>query len=351
MLISHTYKPENLTKMKQIYYPVLFLLFVLTLFSCNKQTGSDVTIGFLIHSTTSSRWQMDISYVKERAAEVGAKIILKDAGGDENRQLSQASELLEMGVDAIIVVAANQNTAAGIVRDAHEYNVPVVAYDRLIKNSELDYLVSFEYERVGELMVEYVADNVTEGNCVILWGDASDANAVFVKNGHENVMHLLDENNINVVYKTFIQNWTYENAYHQMNKILDFYPEKIDAVIACNDPLGMGAYDALREHGYKPDDVIITGQDATLEFVHSMLDGGMSMSVGKSIKELAYGAVDLVIKIVRNEETSSLDKTVNNGRIDVPAKLFSPYIIDETNFEKELIGNGVFTHDEVFVNN
>ncbi|MDA3816568.1 MAG: substrate-binding domain-containing protein [Prolixibacteraceae bacterium] len=337
--------------MKRLLNLGLLLIIVLTFFSCKNQTGSDVTIGFLIHSTTSSRWQMDISYVEERAAEVGATIILKDAGGDENMQLAQANELLEMGVDALIVVAANQNTAAGIVREAHDYNVPVIAYDRLIKNSDLDYLVSFEYERVGELMVEYVADNVENGNCVILWGDASDANAVFVKKGHENAMNLLKKNNIKTVYKTFIEDWTYENAYHQMNTILDFYPEKIDAVIACNDPLGIGASDALREHGYKPGEVIITGQDATLEFVHSMLDGGITMSVGKPIKELAYGAIDLVVKIVKEEETSSFDKTVNNGRKDVPAKLFSPYIIDETNFEKILIEGDVFTRDQVFIDN
>ncbi len=337
--------------MKRLLNLGFLLIIVLTFFSCKNQTGSDVTIGFLIHSTTSSRWQMDISYAKERAAEVGAKIILKDAGGDENKQLSQANELLEMGVDALIVVAANQNTAAGIVRDAHDYNVPVIGYDRLIKNSDLDYLVSFEYERVGELMVEYVANNVENGNCVILWGDATDANAVFVKKGHDNAMQLLQESNNNIVYKTFVENWTYENAYHQMNLILDFYPEKIDAVIACNDPLGLGAYDALHEHGYKPEDVVITGQDATLEFVHSMLEGGMSMSVGKPIKELAYGAIDLVVKIVKNEATSSFDKTVNNGRKDVPAKLFSPYVIDKSNFEKKLIGEGVFTRDEVFGDN
>lgn len=337
--------------MRRFLYLGITILIMLSLCSCNKQSGNDVTIGFLIHSTASSRWQMDIAYAKERAEEVGAKIILKDAGGDENMQLSQANELLEMGVDALLVVAANQNTAAGIVRDAHNYNVPVIAYDRLIKNSDLDYLVSFEYERVGELMVEYVADNIENGNCVILWGDASDANAVFVKKGHENVMGLLDEKNINVVYKTFIESWTYENAYHQMNTILDFHPDKIDAVIACNDPLGIGAYDALKEHGYNPGEVLITGQDATIDFVHSMLEDRMSMSVGKPIKELANGAIDLVVKIVKGEATSSFDKTVNNGRKDVPAKLFSPYIIDKNNFEKELIDEGVFTREEVFVDN
>ncbi|MGF7140078.1 sugar ABC transporter substrate-binding protein [Roseimarinus sediminis] len=334
--------------MKQIVKLGMFAV-MLFLLSCSGPLGNskDVKIGFLIHSTTSSRWQMDIAYVKERAEQIGATIVLKDAEGDENMQLKQASELLLEGVDALIVVAANQNTAAGIVREAHTYDVPVIAYDRLIKNSDLDYLVSFEYEKVGRLMVEYVEKHAPNGNCIILWGDASDANAVFVKNGHEKTIESSDVS-MNYVYRTYVEGWTYTNAKHQMDKILDFYPEKIDAVIACNDPLGLGAYDALIEHGYQPGEVIITGQDATLEFMHSMLNDGMTMSVSKPIKDLAYGAVDLVVGLVSTGEAKGFDKSVNNGRKDVPARLFEPLVVDRSNFEQQMIGGGVYTREQVF---
>ncbi|MDA3881426.1 MAG: substrate-binding domain-containing protein [Prolixibacteraceae bacterium] len=336
--------------MKRIVNLGVVVILLVTLFSCNKKSGSEVTIGFLIHSTSSSRWQMDIGYIYERAEEVGVEVIMKNAEGDENQQLKQANELLEQGVDALLVVAANQNTAAGIVRDAHDYGVPVISYDRLIKNSDLDYLVSFEYEKVGTLMIDYVANRVDKGNCIILWGDASDANAIFVKRGHEKAIKALGSgNNIDFVYKTFVEGWKYENAYHLMNQILDFYPDKIDAVIACNDPLGLGAFDALSDHGYKPDEVVITGQDATLEFVHSMLEDGMTMSVSKPLKELAYGSVDLIVELVKTGTVEGLSQTVNNGRVDVPAKLFDPYVVDETNFESILIGEGVYTREEVFV--
>jgi D-xylose transport system substrate-binding protein len=319
---------------------------------CSSNSGKDVQIGFLIHATTSSRWQMDIAYIYERAEQIGAEIILKDANSDENLQLSQASELLKQGVDALIVVAANQNTAAGIVREAHNYNVPVIAYDRLIKNSDLDYMVSFEYYEVGRLMMDYVFTHKDNGNIVMLWGDAGDANAIMVKEGIEKEYESkAGQNNIETVYKTYVPDWTYTNANHIMKQILAFYPEKIDAVIACNDPLALGAYDALIEHGYKPGEVIITGQDATLEFVHSMIGDGMSMSVFKPIKELAYGAVDLVAGLVRTGKAEGFDQRINNGRKDVPAKLFSPSIVDKENFEQVLIRGEVFTHEEVFSKN
>lgn len=329
-----------------------FLLILLSLFSCSNQTGDDVRIGFLIHTTESARWQMDLSYVQERAKQIGATVILKDAGGDENMQLKQAGELLEEGVDALIVVAANQNTAAGIVREAHNYNVPVIGYDRLIKNSDLDYLVSFEYDKVGQLMIDYATQRKPEGNYIVVWGDASDANAIFVKDGNLKALDpFIKSGKINLAYKTYVDGWSKTNAKHKLNEVLDFYNDKVDAIIVSNDPMAIGAYEALAEHGYRPGEVIITGQDATLAFVHSMLKGEMTMSVYKPIKDLAYGAVDLVVDLVKQKKAEGFDRTVNNGKKDVPAKLFSPMVVDKSNFEKVLIESGVFSREEVFSQN
>jgi D-xylose transport system substrate-binding protein len=292
---------------------------------------------------------MDIKYLNDRAKELGATLIIRDAKSDENLQLKQAGELLDMGVDILIVVAANQNTAGGIVRAAHEKGVKVISYDRLIKNADLDYLISFEYEKIGELMVEYVAERVPEGNCIVLWGDANDANAVFIKTGQERALKSINEKGqLKIVYKTYIENWEQSTSRQVMNRILDFSPEKIDAVISSNIPLGMGAYEALSEHGYGPGEVIITGMDATNELVHSMLEGGMTMSAVKPIKELAYGAVDLAVAVVKNSSENNFTKTVNNGRKDVPAKLFPPLVVDKSNYEKELFEKGYLSREKVF---
>lgn len=327
----------------------LLVICVMFVTSCTKHTGSDIKIGFLIHSTKSSRWIMDINYIKERADEIGITILLKDASGDENLQLKQATELLETGVDALIVVAANQNTAAGIVREAHNYKVPVIGYDRLIKNADLDYLVSFEYDKVGAEMANYALAKVPIGNYVIVYGDASDANAIFVKNGIEKIINPLTESGkINVVYKSFVEGWSETNAKHMMDGVLDFTDKKIDAVIACNDPMAVGTVNSLREHGYNTSDLVITGQDATLQFVQSMLDGGMTMSVSKPIKELAYGAVDIVVELLETGKAAGFDKSVFNGRKDVPAKLYPPLVVDETNLDQVLIQGGMYTREQVY---
>jgi D-xylose transport system substrate-binding protein len=322
------------------------IMFAMIFSSCSKL--NKVEIGFLIHSSSNSRWQMDIKYLNDRAKELGATLIIRDAQGDENVQLKQAGELLALGVDVLIVVAANQNTAGGIVRAAHDKGVKVISYDRLIMNADLDYLISFEYEKVGELMVEYVADHVPQGNCVVFWGDANDANAQFIKKGQERALKAVNERGqLKILYKTFIEGWDKSTARAQMNEILDFSNEKIDAVISSNIPLAMGSYQALKEHGYEPSRVTITGMDGTAEFINSLNEGGMTMSVLKPIKELAYGAIDLAVDVAMNRSKKGFSSTVNNGRVDVPAKLFSPLVVDKSNYEKELIDKGYVKREDV----
>lgn len=331
-------------KLKVRIYAFLLLMFFA---SCTR--SEDIKIGFLIHSSSNARWQMDIKYLNERAQQLGATFMMRDAKGDENLQLKQANELLDLGVDILIVVAANQNTAGGIVRAAHDDGVKVISYDRLIRNADVDYLISFEYEKVGEFMVEYISDHVPQGNCVMLWGDANDANAQFIKTGQERALEKVNSRGqLNIVYKTFIEGWDKSTSRMEMNKILDFSNQKIDAVISSNIPLALGAYDALEEHGYPSGKVIITGMDATVEFVKSLQEGGMTMTVLKPIKELAFGAIDLAVDLDKNNFKNNFTKTVYNGRIDVPAKLFSPIVVEKTNYEKELFDNGYLKKEDVF---
>lgn len=334
-------------KNRLVYLCVIFLLFVF-ISSCSTKR-SNIEIGFLIHSQANLRWATDIQYLEERASELGVSFIMKDAKGDENVQLKQAHELLEQGIDVLIVVAASQNTAGGIVREAHNYGVEVISYDRTIMNADLDYLISFEYEEVGELMVDYVSQKITKGNCIQLIGDPNDANAVFIKNGQDRTFNALTgDDRLNVVYKSYVDSWKGETAYVIVNKVLDFSPDEINAVIASNIPLAIGACEALSDHGYDLNNVVITAMDATPVMLRSMLEGGITMTVVKPIKKLAVGAIDLAVDIVSGKKETVFEKTVFNGRKEVPAKLFAPLVIDKTNFEKELIETGLFDREEIF---
>ncbi|MDA3929716.1 MAG: substrate-binding domain-containing protein [Prolixibacteraceae bacterium] len=325
----------------------LFLILIsVTIFSCT--TEKDIEIGFLIPASVGYRWIIDQGYVENAAKLKGVVVHTRSAENDENLQLKQASELLEMGVDVLIVVPANGVTAAAIVRDAHNYNVPVIGYDRLIKNSDLDYLVTFDGTSIGRLMIEHAIEVVPEGNYVLLWGDASDVNAISIKDEQERILKPhLESGKINIVYKAFVEDWSKENAKQIMKRVLTFTDQKIDAVITSYDGLALGANEALNEIGGKPF-TVLTGQDAELDAINAIIDGDMSLTVYKSIRRIADAAVELAIQLARNEKIEESKVTINNGRKDVPLKLLLPVAVDKTSIRSTVIADGFYTEEEIF---
>jgi D-xylose transport system substrate-binding protein len=324
----------------------LILTFAIFFSACDQ--NSKVTIGFLMPDGEGSRWPTDEQYLKEAAAENGVELISRSADTDENLQISQATELLEAGVDVLIVVPANANTAGAIVREAHDYGVPVIAYDRLIKNSDLDYLITFEGAKIAELMVDHALNKVPEGNYVLLWGDPGDVNAISIKNAQNTMLApYIKKGDINIIYKGFVEDWTQQNAYHLMSKILTFSDQKIDAVLTSYDGLAMGALQAIKEHPEQKVKVL-TGQDAELDAVKALVNGDMTLTVYKSIKTIANSAMDLAIKLATDQNVENATSTVNNGRKDVPAILLVPQSVDKSTIRSTVIADGYYTEEQVY---
>lgn len=321
---------------------------IMILSSCEKK--NDVTVGFLIPATEGSRWVIDKKYVEDAALSRNVELIIRSAENDENLQLRQAEELLELGVDVLVTVPVNANTAAAIVRDAHEKSVPVVAYDRLIKNCDLDYLVSFKGENIGQLMIEHAIERVPKGNYVILWGDANDVNAIAIKKTQEAMLDAHVKNgSINIVYKSFVENWSVVNAYQTMKKVIDFSDEPIDAVITSYDGLALGALQAIEEAGVETVQVL-TGQDAEIGAIKSIVEGKMTLSVYKSIKETANAAINLSISLAKGEKVENATSTIFNGRKDVPMILLKPVPVTSNTIRSTVLADGFYTEEEVYGN-
>lgn len=332
--------------MKFILKYLIGLSILLVVFSCKQ--GGDIKLGYLIPATEGSRWIIDKKYVELAAQNWDVELLVRSAENDENLQLKQANELLELGVDVLIVVPSNANTAAAIIRDAHAKSVPVIAYDRLIKNCDLDYIVTFDGKQIGELMTEHAVKRVPKGNYVILFGDAGDVNAITIKDAQEAYLQpYVDRGDINIVYKTFVENWDKANAYKAMKKVLDFTDQKIDAVVTGYDGLAMGALQAFDEDKTQKLQVL-TGQDAELDAVQAVKDGRMTLTIYKSNREMAKAAVDLAIKIGKGEKLGEPQGTINNGRVDVPMLLLKPQTVEENTIRSTVIADGFYTEEQVY---
>jgi ABC-type xylose transport system substrate-binding protein len=134
-----------------------------------------------------------------------------------------------------------------------------------------------------------------------------------------------------------------------MQNVLAFSTKKIDAVITSYDGLALGARKAMDEIGYE-DNVILTGQDAELDAVKSLLTGKMSLTVYKSIGTTATAAVELAIKLAKNEKITNINSTINNGRKDVPVLYLKPVAVTKDNIRETVIADQFYTEQQVFGN-
>src|SRR5687767_1706172 len=142
-----------------------------------------VRIGFSMDTLKEERWQRDKALVEQRAREVGAVVDVQVANGDDAVQTKQAENMLTKGVDVLIVAPHNGEIAASIVEAAHRRGVPVIAYDRLIRNSDVDLYISHQVERMGEMQGEYALQRVPKGNYLLIGGSPTDYNAILLRQG------------------------------------------------------------------------------------------------------------------------------------------------------------------------
>jgi D-xylose transport system substrate-binding protein len=309
--------------------------------------GGPVRIGFSMDTLKEERWQRDKQQVEQRAKEVGAVLDVQVANGDDAVQTKQADNMLEKGVDVLIVAPHNGEIAASIVEAAHRKGVPVISYDRLIRNADVDLYVSHQVERIGEMQAEYALSHVPKGNYLLIGGSPTDYNAILLRKGQMTVLKpAIDRGDIKIISDQFAREWKAEEALRLTEDALTRTGKKIDAIVASNDGTAGGAISALEAAGLAGK-VLVTGQDAQKDAVQRIVKGTQTMTIYKPIKPLADGAVDAAIKLARKQPVLTKD-TINNGKKDVPAILLTPIVADKSNVDATVIKDGYHTHAEIY---
>jgi D-xylose transport system substrate-binding protein len=306
-----------------------------------------VRIGFSMDTLKEERWQRDKQLVEQRAREVGAILDVQVANGDDAVQTKQAENMLTKGVDVLIVAPHNGEIAASIVEAAHRRGVPVIAYDRLIRNSDVDLYLSHQVERIGEMQAEYALQHVPKGNYLLIGGSPTDFNALLLRKGQMNILKpAIDRHDIKIISNQFAREWKAEEALRLTEDALTRTGNKIQAIVASNDGTAGGAVSAL-EAAKLAGKVLVTGQDAQKDAVQRVVRGTQTMTIYKPIQPLAFGAVDAAIKLARKQPVEAPDK-INNGKKDVPAILIAPVVVDKSNVDATVIKDGYHTRDEIY---
>jgi D-xylose transport system substrate-binding protein len=254
---------------------------------------------------------------------------------------------LTKGVDVLIVAPHNGEIAASIVAAAHRKGVPVIAYDRLIRDSDVDLYISHQVEKIGEMQADYALKHVPKGNYVLIGGSPTDYNALLLRKGQMNVLKpAVDRGDIKIISDQFAREWKAEEALRITEDALTRTGNRIQAIVASNDGTAGGAISALEAAGLAGK-VLVTGQDAQKDAVQRIVKGTQSMTIYKPIQPLAFDAVDAAMKLAKHEPVNAPTK-INNGKKDVPAILLEPIVVDKSNVDSTIIKDNYHTHQEIY---
>jgi len=295
------------------------------------------------------RWQHDRDLFVQKANELGAEVLVQSANGDDATQFSQAENLISQGVKVLVIIPHNGDAMAPIVEEAHKAGVKVLAYDRLITNSDVDYYISFDNVKVGELQADAIVKQVPKGNYFLLGGSPTDNNAKLLRQGQMNILQpLIDKGDIKVVGDQWVKDWLPEEALKIVENALTATNNKIDAIVASNDSTAGGTIQALAAQKLDGK-VAVSGQDADLAACQRIVEGKQTMTVYKPIKQLATRAAEAAVAMAKGE-TIETNGSVNNGKIDVPSILLTPVAVDKDNMVDTVIKDGFQKLEDVYKN-
>lgn len=325
---------------------LLFISLFLTI-GCSKKEDKPC-IGFSMDRFVTDRWEKDRDYMMQAIQEMGGELIMEAAQGDTAKQRRQVKRLIEQDVDVLVIVPADQNAAAVLPDMAHKADIPVISYDRLIKNSNIDYYMAFDNVKVGELQAQYITKIKPEGKYVLIGGPTYDNNSFLIKLGQMNVLQpLVEKGDIKIIYDRYASEWKPEAARSMMKECINKHGKDIDAVLAANDQLATGVIRALEDIG-RAGEVPVAGMDADLNALKNIRKGKQTMTVYKPVKTLVYTTARAAINLVEKGEIEKINETINNGRKLVESIIIQPKVVNQANIHATVINDGYWREEQIF---
>jgi D-xylose transport system substrate-binding protein len=304
-------------------------------------SGQDapLRVGYLMDSLKIERWQTDLDIFQKRAKELGAEVLVETAEGDDDLQLQQSQKLMDSGAKVLVLVPHDADKAARIVNAARARHVPVVCYERLVRNSDVDFFVGTNAEVIGELQSTALARLAPRGNYVLIGGSPADANAKLLRDGQMRVLKpLVDRGDIKIVSDGWAKDWDPAEAYAIMSQAIDLTKGDVTAVVASNDGTAGGAIQALQEHKLAGK-VLVSGQDADLAAIIRILDGTQTMTVYKPLGLQAKLAAEAAVNLAAGNPLRNA-VSIANGAKTVQAVFLTPVVVTKGNVKQTVIKDG-----------
>jgi D-xylose transport system substrate-binding protein len=317
-----------------------------------------IKVGFLLKTMQEERYQRDKAAFLAKAKDLGVDVIFDSANNDEQQQLAAFENMLSRGANVIVLQPVNTGTAGSMVQRAHQDGVKVVGYDSMLVNGPLDLMVMQDSWAVGKLQAEAMVEwlkkkyGKVEGNVALIRGQPGDSNANAMSSG---VLEVVKANpGLKLVADQSHEGWSPDKAMATTENLLTKYDDKVDAFICNNSGMARGVIAALDAKGLADaNKVFVAGSDADLVNIQYVAQGKEAAEVWKKIAPLAETAVEAAVALAKNpdkkpQDVVKIDKTINNGAMDVPTIVTPVVLVDKNNLDSTIIAEGFYTKDQVY---
>lgn len=310
-------------------------------------TKEDVKIGVSFGVGSATRWVYESECMKARAEELGADIEVRLNTTDKPKtQNEDCIELIDSGIDVLILTPRDVNNVGEILAYAKEKNVKVISYARVVLGQKVDLFVGYDSGRIGQTMGQFLTEMVYQGDYIILSGDPGDNNATLL---YEGAMRSIEavKDDVNIILDKAVAGWSPDEAKRLVKEAVAANGNKVDGILAPNDKLAGACVEALEELGVtKP--VVITGMDAELDAAKRIVADKQSMTVYMDLKVLASTAVEEAVHMAKGETVNVNAEFDNQTDGGISANLISGQQVTKQNLDKILIESGYYTHEQVY---
>jgi D-xylose transport system substrate-binding protein len=317
--------------------------------------GGGKKIALLLPETKTARYESQDRPLFEQKVKQDCpdcEVLYSNADQDTSKQQQQVEAAVTEGADVIVLDPVDSASAAGMVNRANQEGIPVISYDRLILDAPVDYYISFDNVKVGQLQGTTLADKLKEegspnGPIVQINGSPTDNNATLFKQGASGVF---EDRGVKVAKEYDTPDWSPDKAQTEMEQAITALGKNgFAAVYAANDGTAGGAIAALKGAGIDPATKWVTGQDAELSAIQRIIDGEQFMTVYKAIKPEAQAAADLALAVANGDDPPAglINGKTDNGNGDVPSVLLQPVAVTKDKVKGTVVKDGFWSVDEI----
>ena len=319
------------------------------------EEGGGGSIAFLLPESQTARYEaLDKPLFEAKVEELcpDCEILYQNADQDPTKQQQQVEAAVTEGVDVMVLDPVDSTASAGLATRAKQADIPVISYDRLILDADLDYYVQFDSVEVGRqqataLSEELAANDAPEGPIVKINGDPKDNNAALFKEGSNEVF---EEEGVEIAEEVDTPDWLPENAQQSMEgMITSVGADEIAGVYAANDGTAGGAIAAMKANGMDPTEIPVTGQDAELTAIQRIIAGEQFMTVYKPIQPLAEATAEIAVAVANGEEPPAdlINSETDNGTEAVPTASIDTIAVTSENVADTIIAEEVYPVEEI----